>query len=411
MDTVPIANRLHIGIFGKRNVGKSSLINALAGQDVSIVSDIAGTTTDPVGRAMELRGIGPVYIYDTPGYDDEGSLGNERVRRMRYVMKKIDLALLVTTFDGFDARDEELLGQLLEDRAKVLVVFNKSDLASGSGQPPGIITERNVPWVALSCRTGENVELAHRKIVETASGIRVEDDTLLGDMISSGDVVLLVVPIDLGAPKGRLILPQVRTIRDILDSHAVAVVAKERELAQALRTLKSNPRLVVCDSQVVLQVAREVPDDVALTTFSIMFSRLKGELEEFVRGASVIERLEDGDKVLICEACTHHPTPDDIGRVKLPRWIREYTGKDLHFDVNAGPLLDRWLSEYRLIVHCGGCMINRKEMLHRIAEARNSGTPITNYGIAISHVHGVLDRVLSPFPLEREILKTGLGDR
>lgn len=397
MNSTPIANRLHIGIFGKRNVGKSSFINALTGQDISIVSDIAGTTTDPVGKTMEISGVGPVYIYDTAGIDDEGDLGLKRVDKTLAIMKRINLAILVSTLADFDDKDEELIGQLHAQKVKVLVVFNKCDLESGAGGLPDILKKENIPAVVLSCLTGENIDLARRKIVELGSGIHVERDTIIGDIISHGDLVLLVVPIDLGAPKGRLILPQVQIIRDVLDNDAAAFVVKEREIEQILSSLKQKPRLVICDSQVVLKIAGDIPEDIPFTTFSIVFSRLKGELAEFHRGVKEIDRLEDGDRVLICEACTHHPMPDDIGRVKIPRWIRNYTGKNIHFEVNAGALLDKDLSAYRLLIHCGGCMINRQEMLGRIGDARKNRVPITNYGMAISFVHGVLSRTLSPF--------------
>lgn len=404
MNSTPIANRLHIGIFGKRNVGKSSFINALTGQYISIVSEIAGTTTDPVGKTMEISGIGPVYIYDTAGIDDEGDLGLKRVNKTLAIMKKINLAILVSTLAGFDDRDEELIGQLRADMVKVLVVFNKCDLESGNNGTPDILKRENIPSVVLSCLTGENIDFARTRIVELGSGIHVERDTIIGDIISHGDIVLLVVPIDLGAPRGRLILPQMQVIRDILDNDAVAVVVKEREIEQVLSSLKQKPRLVICDSQVVLKAAGDIPEDIPFTTFSIVFSRLKGELAEFVRGVTEIDRLEDGDTVLICEACTHHPLPDDIGRVKIPRWIRNYTGKDIHFEVNAGPLLNKNLSAYRLLIHCGGCMINRQEMLGRIADAKKSNVAITNYGLAISYVHGVLSRTLSSFPHELNLL-------
>ena len=404
MNTTPIANRLHIGIFGKRNAGKSSFINALTAQSVSIVSPVAGTTTDPVGKAMEISGIGPVYIYDTAGIDDTGDLGEMRVDRTKAIMGKINLAVVISTSAGFDEADKALLDELKSRGAKSLLVFNKIDLFPvGEGFADSLKVDK-IPFIAVSCLTGENIGQASEQIVEIAKTLQAERSTIVGDIIDHGEIVLLVVPIDLGAPKGRLILPQVQVIRDILDNDAVAMVVKEREIEYILSSLKTPPGLVICDSQVVLKVAGDLPPDTKLTTFSILFSRLKGDLAKFVTGVKAIDTLHDGDRVLICEACTHHPLPDDIGRVKIPRWVKIYTGKDITFDVHAGPILDRDISEYRLIIQCGGCMINRAEMLTRIQEAEERAVPITNYGVAISYVHGVLKKALSPFPYEQSLL-------
>ena len=405
MNTTPVGNRLHIGIFGKRNVGKSSLINALTGQSTAIVSDVAGTTTDPVGKAMEISGIGPVYMYDTAGLDDTGELGILRVERTRQIIRKINLAVLVTTGDDFDAEDEALIRELLGQGRAVVAVFNKCDQMQPDTAKTEKVAALGVPYAAISCRTGDNIDAAKKLIIEAGSTLFVERETIIGDLIGHGDIVLLIVPIDLGAPKGRLILPQVQVIRDILDNDAVAVTAKEREIEYALRGLNRKPALVICDSQVVLKVSGDIPDDVKFTTFSILFSRQKGDLAEFVRGVRRIDSLHDGDKVLILEACTHHPMPDDIGRVKLPRWIRSYTGKNIVFETNAGPLVDKDISQYALVISCGGCMINRQEMLARISDAQCRNVPITNYGIAISFVHGVLRRALSPFPYEQSLLE------
>ncbi len=394
-----------MGIFGKRNVGKSSLINALTGQSTAIVSDVAGTTTDPVGKAMEISGIGPVYMYDTAGLDDTGELGLLRMERTRQIIRKINLALLVTTGDDFDAEDESLIRELLGQGRSVVALFNKCDQTQPDTEKIEKVEALGVPHAAISCRTGANIDEAKKLIVEAGSKIFVERETIIGDLIGHGDVVLLIVPIDLGAPKGRLILPQVQVIRDILDNDAVAVTVKEREIDYALRGLNRKPALVICDSQVVLKVSGDIPDDVKFTTFSILFSRQKGDLAEFVRGVRRIDSLHDGDKVLILEACTHHPMPDDIGRVKLPRWIRSYTGRNIIFETNAGPLVDKDISQYALVISCGGCMINRQEMLARIGDAQCRNVPITNYGIAISFVHGVLKRALSPFPYEQSLLE------
>ncbi len=407
MNTTPVANRLHIGIFGKRNSGKSSFINALTGQSVSIVSPVAGTTTDPVGKAMEIHGIGPVYIYDTAGLDDTGDLGDMRVDRTKAIMAKINLAVVVSTFADFDQADKALLDELKVRGAKTILIFNKIDLFPVDTKTASEMDEAKIPFAAVCCLTGENIGQARERIVEIAKTLEAERSTIVGDIISHGDIVLLVVPIDLGAPKGRLILPQVQVIRDILDNDAAAIVVKEREIEYVLASLKTPPGLVICDSQVVLKVAGDLPPSTKLTTFSILFSRLKGDLAEFVEGVKAIDTLKDGDRVLICEACTHHPLPDDIGRVKIPRWVKLYTGKDIAFDVHAGSILDRDIRDYRLIIQCGGCMINRKEMLGRIQEAHERAIPITNYGVAISYVHGVLKKALSPFPYEQSLLEEG----
>ncbi|MGD0822018.1 MAG: [FeFe] hydrogenase H-cluster maturation GTPase HydF [Desulfomonilia bacterium] len=404
MNATPIANRLHIGIFGKRNAGKSSFINALTGQSVSIVSPVAGTTTDPVGKAMEIHGIGPVYIYDTAGIDDTGDLGEMRVDRTKAIMGKINLAVVISTSADFDEADKALLDELKARGAKSLLVFNKIDLFPIDEGVADSLKVDKIPFTAVSCLTGENIGQARNRMVEIAKTLQAERSTIVGDIIDHGELVLLVVPIDLGAPKGRLILPQVQVIRDILDNDAVAMVVKEREIEYILSSLKTPPGLVICDSQVVLKVSGDLPPGTKLTTFSILFSRLKGDLAKFVTGVKAIDTLHDGDKVLICEACTHHPLPDDIGRVKIPRWVKIYTGKDITFDVHAGPILDRDISEYRLIIQCGGCMINRKEMLGRIRDANDKSIPMTNYGVAISYVHGVLRKALSPFPYEQSLL-------
>ena len=404
MNTTPVANRLHIGIFGKRNAGKSSFINALTGQSVSIVSPVAGTTTDPVGKAMEIHGIGPVYIYDTAGIDDTGDLGEMRVDRTKAIMGKINLAVVVSTSADFDEADKALLNELKARGAKSLLVFNKIDLFTVDEGVAASLKVDNIPFTAVSCLTGENISQARNHIVEIAKTLQAERSTIVGDIIDHGELVLLVVPIDLGAPKGRLILPQVQVIRDILDNDAVAMVVKEREIEYILSSLKTPPELVICDSQVVLKVSGDLLPGTKLTTFSILFSRLKGDLAKFVTGVKAIDTLHDGDKVLICEACTHHPLPDDIGRVKIPRWVKIYTGKDITFDVHAGPILDREITDYKLIIQCGGCMINRAEMLGRIRDADQKSIPMTNYGVAISYVHGVLKKALSPFPYEQSLL-------
>jgi [FeFe] hydrogenase H-cluster maturation GTPase HydF len=398
MQETPQGNRLHIGIFGRRNAGKSSFINAITGQSVAIVDSTPGTTTDPVGKAMEIRGLGPVFIYDTAGIDDEGELGAKRISRTRDIIRRINLAVVITTYQGYNNHDEELINELKSRGKEVVVLFNKIDVEVRDEQKEKHLKQKGIIFFSLSCTLGKNVEDARKMLIEIGSKISFENPSIIGDLISGGDFVLLVVPIDLGAPKGRLILPQVQVIRDVLDNDAIPLIVKERELQFALSQLSTKPALVITDSQVVLKVAGDVAADIKLCTFSILFSRLKGELAEFVKGVKAIDTLQNGDRVLILEACTHHSQADDIGRVKIPRWIKQYTGKNLTFEVNAGPYVSKDLKGYKLAISCGGCMINREEMLSRIADCRNMGIPITNYGIAISYVQGVLKRVIEPFP-------------
>ena len=402
MNTTPAANRLTLGIFGKRNTGKSSLINALCGQNLAIVSDIPGTTTDPVGKAWELGALGPVMIYDTAGLDDSGDLGKMRIEKSRTILRKTDLVLYVVTNLTFDSGDEkEILD--LKKQLPLLLVMNKMDESSLGETLRTFAQKQQLPLYAVSAKTQEGIDAFRKELMTAGSGIRHENPTILGDLIRPGDFVLLVVPIDLGAPKGRLILPQVQVIRDILDQDAVPLVVKERELEYTLQKLSFDPALVVCDSQVVLKVAGDLPSRIPLTTFSILFSRLKGDLASFVKGVRALDSLKDKDRVLMMETCTHHASSDDIGRVKIPRWIRQYTGKDLIFDVNSGPYLHKDLAHYQLIIACGGCMIHRREMLSRIEDSQNLKIPITNYGVAISFCQGVLDRVIAPF---KELLET-----
>ncbi len=398
MNETPIANRLAIGSFGRRNAGKSSFINALTGQDLAIVDKSPGTTTDPVGKAMEVAGLGPVYIYDTAGIDDEGELGVKRVSKSREIIRHINLGIIITTYQGYNSFDDDLIKELKNMGKEVVVFFNKIDIEAKDEQKENALKERGITHFSLSCTTGKNMDEARQIIVKTGSKLSVENSTIIGDLIKTGDFVVLVVPIDLGAPKGRLILPQVQVLRDCLDNDAVPMIVKDRELQFALNNLSTKPALVICDSQVVLKTAGDVPADIKLSTFSILFSRLKGDLTEFVRGVKAIDSLKDGDKVLMLEACTHHSQADDIGRVKIPRWIRQYTGKDIAFEVNAGPSINKDVKEYKMAIACGGCMINRQEMMARIVDCRNLGIPIPNYGVAISYVQGVLKRVIAPFP-------------
>lgn len=404
MNQTPSANRLQIGIFGRRNAGKSSFINALTGQNLAIVSDIPGTTTDPVAKAVEIRGLGPVMLYDTAGLDDTGELGDKRVVRSREVMKKVNFGVIITTYSTCGKLEEELINEFKNKGKTCVVLFNKIDIEQKDEEKEKAFKNNKINYFSLSATTGQNIDEIRKEIVRLCSELQAEDSTILGDLIGQGDMVVLVVPIDLGAPKGRLILPQVQVIRDVLDNDAIAVTVKERELQYTLKTLGRKPALVVCDSQVVLKAAGDVPDDIKLTTFSILFSRLKGDLAELVRGVKTVDNLKDGDRVLIMEACTHHAQADDIGRVKIPRWLKQYTGKNLEFESNAGPYVSRDLSRYKLIIACGGCMINRQEMLSRMKDAAALNIPMTNYGVLISYVQGVAKRVLEPFPEVQGIL-------
>ncbi|MGQ9622166.1 MAG: [FeFe] hydrogenase H-cluster maturation GTPase HydF [Candidatus Caldatribacteriaceae bacterium] len=394
MQGTPRSLRPHIGIFGRRNVGKSSLINALVGQEVAIVSDVPGTTTDPVFKPIELLPFGPVVLIDTAGLDDEGFLGELRKKRSLEVLRRCDVALLVWDGRTDFTLEREILGLLQEREVLVLGVANKIDENHKMPEPP---QDFDIPIFRTSALTGTGISELKSMLIETLKR-GVQEKPLIRDLLRPGDTVVLVVPIDLGAPKGRLILPQVQTIREILDSDALAIVVKERELHEALGNLKNLPRLVVTDSQVFHKVAGAVPASVPMTSFSILFARHKGDLATFVEGVRVVECLKPGDRVLILEACTHHPLPDDIGRVKIPRWLRQHVGVDLEFDVVAGPSLSAPLSSYRLIVHCGGCMINPREMLSRIDRAREAGVPITNYGVLIAYLHGLFPRALEVFP-------------
>lgn len=387
MNSTPSSERIHIGIFGKRNAGKSSVMNALTGQSLAVVSDVKGTTTDPVSKAMELLPLGPVVMIDTPGIDDEGELGELRVQKSYQVLNRTDIALLVVDgTQGMSTEDERLLDRIREKEIPWIVVFNKSDLASRA-LPKG----KN--YLAVSSTTGENIEelktLVACQIPDRSQGRRI-----VADLLEPSDFVVLVVPIDKAAPKGRLILPQQQTIRDTLEAGAVSIVVKENELKTTLETLGKKPRLVITDSQVFQRVAEETPEDIALTSFSILFARYKGELKPFVDGVKALESIQDGDKILISEGCTHRRQCNDIGTVKLPMWIRRHTGKEPEFSFTSGMEFPADLSSYKLIVHCGGCMLNEREMRYRLGCACYAGVPITNYGILIAYMNGILERSL-----------------
>lgn len=406
MQETPKGSRLHIAIFGRRNAGKSSLINALTSQDIALVSDVPGTTTDPVYKAMEILPIGPVMIIDTAGIDDVGDLGALRVERTMQVLNKTDLAVLVIEPEqGVTDFERGIVKEIRKRGLPIAAVVNKTDLCPVTAD---VLTawgsELDLALLGISAKTGQGVEELKRVMIKLAPD-DWEGPPLIGDLVSPGDTVVLVVPIDLAAPKGRLILPQVQTIRDLLDNDACAVVVKERELKEALDGLKNPPKLVVTDSQEFMKVGADTPPEVQLTSFSILLARHKGDLETLVAGAKAIESLQPGDKVLISEGCTHHRQADDIGKVKIPRWLRQSVGGELDFEWVSGGTFPPDIAKYKLIVHCGGCMLNRREMLYRLAVAREAGVPIVNYGLLIAHVHGILHRALAPFPLAQMILE------
>lgn len=385
------AERIHIGFFGLRNAGKSSVVNAVTGQKLSLVSEVKGTTTDPVQKAMELLPLGPVVIIDTPGIDDEGKLGEMRVMRAKQVLSKTDIAILtVDAARGMQDADRELCDLFSSRKIPYIVVFNKSDLLA---EIPAAAENE----IYVSAEHGTNIYELKEKIGALAGKLE-NKKSLIGDLIEPNDIVVLVTPIDESAPKGRMILPQQQMIRDVLDHGAINVVVKETELEKALSSLSQKPKMVITDSQAFGKVSKTVPEDILLTSFSILFARYKGELREVVRGASSLDGLNDGDTVLISEGCTHHRQCNDIGTVKLPDWISGYTCKNLNFEFTSGGDFPYDLSKYALIVHCGACMLNEREMKSRIERAVDAKIPITNYGTAIAQVHGILKRSLSPFP-------------
>lgn len=392
------AERVHIGFFGLRNAGKSSVVNAVTGQSLSLVSDVKGTTTDPVNKAMELLPIGPVVIIDTPGIDDEGELGLMRVKRAKQILNKTDVAVLVVDATrGISAEDNELLELFKSKDIPFVVVYNKSDLIDKTDS----VSENEI---YVSAKDNVNINELKELIAKVSKRGQGSERRIVGDIISPGDVVVLVTPIDSAAPKGRLILPQQQTIRDIIDSGATAMVCRESELEATLASLKNPPKLVITDSQAFGVVNKITPPEILLTSFSILFARYKGDLAEAVRGAAHLDKLCDGDKVLISEGCTHHRQCGDIGTVKLPAWIKKHVGCDIEFDFTSGGEFPEDLSPYSLVIHCGGCMLTEREMKYRIRHALDSNLPITNYGITIAHVHGILHRSLSPFPEIQNVL-------
>ena len=393
------AERVHIGFFGLRNAGKSSVVNAVTGQSLSLVSETKGTTTDPVQKAMELLPIGPVVIIDTPGIDDVGTLGEMRVKRAMQVLDKTDIAILVVDAEkGLQQADQELLKLFEKKKIPHITVYNKSDLLATVPSLPEKLQEKN-DAIYVSAKSGDQIYELKERIgaLTKAASAKADEKRIVTDLIQPEDVVVLVVPIDSAAPKGRLILPQQQTIRDVLESGAISVVTRETELPQTLRALGKKPALVITDSQAFQKVNADTPADVPLTSFSILFARYKGDLKEAVHGAAQLDKLQNGDTVLISEGCTHHRQCGDIGTVKLPNWIRNYTGKELSFEFTSGGEFPEDLSPYALVVHCGGCMLNDREMKARIARAVAQNVPITNYGICIAQVHGILKRSVELF--------------
>ena len=391
MNNTPSSERLHIGIFGKRNAGKSSVINALTGQNLAIVSDVKGTTTDPVLKSMELLPLGPVVIIDTPGLDDEGELGELRVKKAYQMLNKTDIALVVIDVTiGFDIADAQIIEAIEKKKIPYIMIYNKSDLQERRNVGNG----KDCVWV--STITGENVEELKRMIVNAAPK-EENSKRIVGDLIQPLDFVVLVVPIDSSAPKGRLILPQQQTIRDILEVGAVPIVVKDTELSETLDKLQVKPSLVITDSQVFGKVAQIVPSDVPLTSFSVLMARYKGNLEIVVQGAYALDELQDKEVILISEGCTHHRQCEDIGTVKLPKWILEHTGKDVRFEFTSGTEFPDDLSNYKMVIHCGGCMLNEREMKYRLQCAEDQKVPMTNYGTAIAHMKGILERSIDIF--------------
>lgn len=394
-DTVS-AERVHIGFFGMRNAGKSSLVNAVTGQELAVVSDVKGTTTDPVKKAMELLPLGPVVIIDTPGIDDEGELGELRIKKAKQALAQTDIAVLVVDSQiGLCEKDKALIEEFKARKTPYIIAYNKSDLGKKE-------TDENA--ISVSAKDKTNINELKEIIASLAKGAKSEK-RIVADLIQSGDTVVLVIPIDESAPKGRLILPQQQTIRDILDSGCTAICCRDTELVQTLDSLAKKPKLVITDSQAFGRVSKDVPEDIPLTSFSILFARYKGDLAELVKGAAMLSQIKDGDKILIAEGCTHHRQCNDIGTVKMPGWIEKFSNAKPSFSFTSGTEFPENPEEFRLIVHCGGCMLNEKEMQSRIGKATNAGVPVVNYGIAIAHMNGILRRSVALFPDVLKILE------
>lgn len=395
LNQTPSANRTHIGIFGKRNAGKSSLINAITGQNYAIVSDVLGTTTDPVLKSMELLPLGPVVIIDTPGLDDEGELGALRIQKAYQILNKTDIAVLVIDASfGVTKEDSKILKRIHEKEIPCVIVVNKSDICPNCNLEDLPLPDSDSA-ILVSSKTGEHIHELKELLAQQASQDTIQK-SIVADLLNPLDFVVLVVPIDSAAPKGRLILPQQQTIRDILEAKASAIVVQETELAETLNSLGKKPKMVITDSQVFKKVSAVTPDDILLTSFSILFARYKGNLKILVNGASALDSLKNGDRILISEGCTHHRQCDDIGTVKLPNWIRSYTKKEVEFEFTSGTEFPLDLSSYKMIVHCGGCMLNEREMKYRLKCAEDAKIPITNYGTCIAYINGILNRSLEP---------------
>lgn len=402
MQKAPKSLRLQIALFGRTNVGKSSFLNMIAGQNVAITSSISGTTTDVVEKSMELLPLGPVVFLDTAGLDDTTELGEKRIKKAEQVFGRADIVTILCEPNKWDATENDIAARAKENKLPLIVVVNKSDIAEPEKEFLAKLNEFTDNIIICSSTDTDKREQYlneyKQKLQDNCPEDFIKPPPLVGDLVKPGGIAVLIVPIDLQAPKGRLILPQVQTIRDSLDNDASVIIVKEREYAHMLTLLSQKPDIVICDSQVVMKMVADTPDDIPCTTFSVLFSRLKGDIDEMARGAASIDLLKSGSKVLMAEACSHHSLADDIGRVKIPRWLRQYVGADLEIECYAGRDYPEDLSEFDLIVHCGSCVYNRAETLSRIQQAKDAGVPITNYGIAISHIQGVLKRAIAPFP-------------
>ncbi len=403
----PKSFRLHIGFFGRRNTGKSSILNALTHQSVSIVSEIAGTTTDPVEKPMELLPLGPVLFIDTAGIDDVGVLGEKRIAKTLAVFDRTDLGVIVSNFNDWGSYEQKIMEEFKIRSTPFIVIFNKTDLFSENTTLTTELKKLKIKYVLTSAIKNEGILELRSQLLKLAPADYINRPTILADLVGPGEGAVLVVPIDKEAPKGRLILPQVQSIRDLLDNDSFSVVVKERELRRVLSLFNKPPKLVVTDSQAFLKVAADTPPEIPMTSFSILFARFQGDLTEMVHGAMAIDNLKTGDKVLVAEACSHHPIGEDIGTVKIPRWLTQYVGGKLQIESMRGHDFPENISDYKLIIHCGACMWNRREMLNRILKAKQAGVPITNYGLTIAFSLGIFERALQPFPAALEIFKNG----
>lgn len=401
----PKSFRIHIGIFGRRNTGKSSILNALTQQEVSIVSEVAGTTADPVEKPMELLPLGPVLFIDTAGIDDRGLTGDKRVEKTIAVFDRTDLGIIVTNFEDWGKYELRIMEEFKSREIPFLVAFNKADIYTENKKITGQLKDTRVNYVSTSATTGTGIPELRELILKTAPVDFIERPGILSDLVSPDELAILVIPIDSAAPKGRLILPQVQSIRDLLDNDSMCLIVKENGLKNALSKLNKPPKLVVTDSQAFAKVAADTPKEIPLTSFSILFARFQGDLTEMVRGALTIDKLKPGDKVLIAEACSHHPSEEDIGTVKIPRWLNQFVGGELDFSNCKGNNLPQSLEQFKLIIHCGACMWNRRAMLSRIMKARQADVPITNYGLTIAYSLSIFERALEPFPEALKVYK------